>query len=295
MIDIRLRNHIADAELEAKVGKILTPDDVNLMAIGPTRCRKPDGSTLFVYLPGALDERLRAAVYPTLHGLRSQTTTNRGMASGTQRVAPRKDVKRSAPGNRTRSKAIRSAIIGAFDPIGPQQYCRLTAWTGQETEKFTSLFPMFERIGGLMEEHARDRWAAQMAYAERTRDEWRIPGTPFTTITVNNTYPTGVHTDKGDLDEGISTIACLRRGQLDGGWLCFPRYRIGVDLQDGDVILMDAHEWHGNTALETHSEDAERISVVCYYRTRMADCGSLDEEEARRLALNEKRAIATGD
>jgi hypothetical protein len=109
---------------------------------------------------------------------------------------------------------------------------------------------------------------------------------------VNNTYPTGVHTDSGDLEEGFSNLSCLRRGDYSGGIFVFPEYRVGFDMQDGDVLLMDAHQWHGNTRMELHSEDAERISIVCYYRTDMAKCGTAEEEAQRAFMAAEKRATA---
>lgn len=239
--DVRLRSVVADDILDQMAGKLLTDSEYDLLVSGPTTVRKPDGSLLLVYRPAALPPELRRDSYATLHSLKGQTTTNRGMASGTKRA--------SDGGTRTRTKVMPSAIIGAMDPAGPKQYCRLTAWTGKETERFAGLFPLFRWIGSRFAEEVPDRFAAQMAYVERTADDWVIPGTPFTTITVNNSYPTGVHKDAGDLDEGFSTIVALRQGEYRGGRLVFPKFRVAADLQDGDLILMDAHEWHGNTAI----------------------------------------------
>ncbi len=141
-----------------------------------------------------------------------------------------------------------------------------------------------------------DRYANQAAVVARTQPEWVIPGTPFSTVTVNNTYPTGVHKDAGDLDSGFSTLSCLRRGSYTGGVLVWPRYRVAADMQDGDLLLMDAHEWHGNTRIRpfhdasVHGDpeadfrpmpdecagcSAERITVVAYYRTRLETCGTV--------------------
>jgi hypothetical protein len=92
-----------------------------------------------------------------------------------------------------------------------------------------------------------------------------------------------VHQDAGDLDQGYSCLAVLRYGQYAGGHLTFPEYRVACDLGHGDVLLMDAHQWHGNTALSLGSPDAERISVVCYYRTKMAACGSPAAEQAKAV------------
>jgi len=136
-----------------------------------------------------------------------------------------------------------------------------------------------------------DRHRTHVQWCQRTRPDWVIRGTPYTTITVNNTYATGVHTDKGDLDEGFSCLAVLRRGTYTGGCLTFPEYRVAVDLQDGDMLLMDAHEWHGNTELIKGDAEAERVSVVAYYRTAIAKCDTAEAEAAKAVQLYDARVI----
>jgi hypothetical protein len=86
----------------------------------------------------------------------------------------------------------------------------------------------------------------------------------------------------------------------------FPEYRVAVDLQDGDLILMDAHEWHANAAIFCRCPTgnkrlfgwcdpakggcgAERISVVSYFRTAMVQCGTEAEERARAARTRENR------
>lgn len=282
MIEARLRTQISEDELAEKAGKIVTPDDFNLVLTGPAKLRKPDGGVLCVYLPGVLREALGNA-YETLHELRTATTGNRGLASGTRRLQ-HGDQKRSY------AKNVASAIIGAIDPGGIYKFCRLTAWTGQNLDAWTEMRPVFEQIAAHFREHVPERYAAQLAYVNATRPEWVIPGTPFTTVTVNNTYPTGVHQDAGDLEEGFSTLAVCRRGDYTGGLITFPRYRVGVDMRDGDLLLMDAHEFHGNTAIEKQSDDAERISVVSYYRTKMAKCGTPEAELAKAQSRADRRS-----
>jgi hypothetical protein len=161
-------------------------------------------------------------------------------------------------------------------------------------------------MADLFAEYVPDRYRQQMSVVADTQPDWVIPGTPYTTITVNNTYPTGVHTDKGDLDKGFSCLAVLRRGNYHGGRLVFPQFRVAVDMQDGDMILMDAHEWHGNTAMyctdcgerlfnyghkcNVLNTIPERISIVAYYRTEMQKCGTYEEELAKGQAKAEVRS-----
>jgi hypothetical protein len=285
MIDIRLRSKISDKELQQKVGKILTHEDYNLLIHKDTTVRGIDGKVMAIFQKNVIPENIVEETYETLHGLKKYQTNNRGMASGTPRIS-KGDGKRSAT-----AKSIASAIIGSFDAVGAKQYCRLTAYSGKETEKYKKLFPLFKFIGDEMKDKAPDRYNAQMEYVNRTHEDWVIPGTPFTTVTVNNSYPTGVHTDKGDLDEGISTLACIKRGDMEGGYLVLPEFRIAFKMEHRDLLIFDAHQWHGNTELISNSDDAERISVVCYYRTRMEDCDSMESEYLKRLKVQEKKLI----
>ena len=276
LVELRMRSRISQPELDKKVGKILTEKDYNVLLTGPTRVVGPSGKPLAVYLPNALSGTWNEEHYPVLHGIKL-TTNNRGLASGS---------KVRKVNLQTRANMVRSALIGSFDG-GPETprvpYCRTTMWTGKHTEEFRSLYPLFEHIGLLMKEYVPQRFAAQWERAEATDPAWRVPNTPFTTFTVNNTYPTGVHKDKGDLDEGFSCLAVWRKGQYTGGHLTLPEWRLAVDMQDGDLLLMDAHQWHGNTALELESEDAERISLVLYYRTKIMACGTAGQELEKEI------------
>jgi hypothetical protein len=295
MIELRVRTKISADELEMKKGKQLQNDDVNAYLVGPARVLQPDGKLLCVYLPGAITPELREATYPILHKLKDSYTSNRGLASGSERV--------KGASQRTYAKTVDSAIVGSFDAKGPKQYCRLTAWTGRETEAFQGLWPLLQFIAGEFAANVPERYAVQAREAARTSPEWVIPGTPFTTVTVNNTYATGVHTDSGDLENGFSTLAVFRQGDYKGGCLVFPEYRLGVDMQDGDLLLMDAHAWHGNTRFDpdperiptgrlAHDPGFERISVVSYFRTNMVDCGSAATEADRARQYSENRNAA---
>lgn len=282
-LPLKVQSKYSDESIRRIAGQLPMESNIRVLLRGDTRVTGPDGRTLMVYRPGALDPDMLDAVYPTLHSLKDLETSNRSNASGYAQVG--------RDGTRFGHPPVASAIVGAFDPTPNKLYCRLTAWTARELgDRWPQLFPLFQSIGERFAEDVPDRYAAQMSWVGKTQPGWVIDGTPFTTITVNNTYSTGIHTDRGDLDEGFSTLACLRRGDFTGGYLTFPEFGLGVDMQHGDVLLMNAHHWHGNTRLELLSEDAERISIVSYFRTRIAECGTPEEEEAKALEHAESRA-----
>ncbi len=293
LLEVRLRNRIGQEELAAKIGRVLGPRDYNVLITGPVRLLRPQGDTLAVYLPGVLKDVLWEA-WPTLSSIR-MATDNRGYASGTQREQ-RGDQKR------TRTRPVLSAIVGAVDP-GPSSskvgarlpVCRLTAWTGTHLPAWTALRPVFQAINQHYAEQVPKRWILQRDAADATHPDWLIGDTVFTTVTVNNTYSTGVHQDKGDLPEGFSTLAVTRRGDYRGGHLVLPEYRIAFDMRDGDLLLFDAHEWHGNTNMYCPHQDSplarpcpkgcERVSLVTYFRTKVANCASAQTEYQKALAV----------
>jgi hypothetical protein len=303
LTELRVRSKLTDEAMEQRKKKVLTDADHDVLLRGPTRVMGPTGKPLCVYLPGAVKDDMDTAyeVLTTIRGL----TENRGYASGTDQKFQQNNLQRAKP--------VMSSILGAFEASGFYKYCRLTSWTAKEMEsRWPTLLPLFQTIAGRFEEYVPERFANQMREVGKASADWIIDGTPFTTITVNNTYSTGVHQDKGDLDEGFSCLAVARRGDFTGGKLTFPEYRVAVDMQDGDLILMDAHAWHGNTAIRCHCPiepdrvvldesdrrvlsdgpcpdcGAERISVVCYFRTNITKCGDEVEEQERAVAWAER-------
>jgi hypothetical protein len=295
---IRVRSRLSKEAVDGLMAKIPTERDYDVLLKGPTKVYNPEGKPLCIYLPGAVKEEMDEA-YAVLTTIRA-STENRGYASGTQERVIQRNQRRGVP--------VTSALLGSFEASGYYKFCRLTSWSSKQLdERWPSLFPLFESIAQNFAEHIPDRYEAQMKFVRRTPNDWLVGNTPFTTITVNNSYSTGAHRDIGDLDEGFSCLAVARKGSYYGGLLTFPEYRVAADLRHGDMILMDAHEVHCNTQMgctckegtwpfnEGHAGTgpcktcgAERISVVCYYRTKMASCGTSQEENAKALAWSER-------
>jgi hypothetical protein len=280
LMEYRVRSKVSQKEMDGKVGRILQDDDYNLLMTGPTKMMLPSGEPMCIYLPGAISRELCDTAYPLLHPIQGKTDA-RSHASGS---LPVKDIKQ------VRYRNVASSIIGNIEPMGGGRFpfCRTTAWTGRNTEEFRALYPLFERVAEYFKEYVPHRYQAQMGKTLQTEPDWRISTTPFTTMTVNNNYPTGVHRDKGDLEEGYSCLMSLRKGSYTGGNLVFPEYRIAVNMQQGDLILMDAHQWHGNTNIVKQSDDAERISLVLYYRTDMMFCGTMEAEAEKENYIRSK-------
>jgi hypothetical protein len=124
-----------------------------------------------------------------------------------------------------------------------------------------------------------DRYNFQLEQIDGQLD-FTIRGTAFTTMTVNKSLPTTYHRDEGDLKGGFGVVFTL--GKFTGGQLVLPAFRVAIDYQPLDMILMDVHETHGNL----DNIKGNRIACVLYVRENMNKCGSALEEEEKALGMN---------
>ena len=131
-------------------------------------------------------------------------------------------------------------------------------------EKYKELFPLIQSIDTNYKKLIPLQYEKQYKKAKQTH--FKIPNTSFTTITTNVNFRTTMHQDRGDDAEGFGNLTVIERGKYKGAETCFPQYGIGVNVRNGDVLFMDVHEWHGNLPMIAESEDATRLSIVCYLR-----------------------------
>jgi hypothetical protein len=272
------------------LGKRIGPESVSVILREDTRVLKPNGSLLCVLLRNALSKEALDAAYEPLHSLRTHTTSNRGMYTGGERGTFNKTS--GTVTEEGKPLFIQSAVAGYYDRYQRTPYCRETAFTASEVKRWKSVLPLIEEVGKVFHAGAPEQAARQQQAAEACSADFVIHGpsgkrTPYTTLTVNNNVVAANHMDKGDYSRGFGTISVMRRvGRFDGFELVMSRFGVGVDLEEGDVFLFDAHKIHANAPPRNHSEDYERISIVYYLREGMLSCGSA-KQERERAALYE--------
>ena len=176
---------------------------------------------------------------------------------------------------------VYSGVAGFYDRSTRFPYCRATAFTHHELKKFKAAYPMFKLVDSYYKKLMPAEYAKQRAQADKTAKDFIIPGTSFSTVTVNKNYRTAVHKDAGDFKEGFGNLVALRDGVYTGNHLVLPRWGVGFDLRNTDLLLMDVHQWHGNTPMVKGDKDAVRLSLVMYYRENMISCGTMKQEVER--------------
>jgi hypothetical protein len=250
-------------------GKKADNQDYDTLLDEDTEVRKPDGSLLCVVLKKSITAKNTARAWAVLRD-EHMWTNNRGTATGEGITKRNKQVISAEP--------VDSGIMGFFERTARFPYCRACAWNLNNPEKWTELLPMIKEVDGLLKKYAKERYLQQAKIADRTHKDFLIPGTRFSTLTVNKNFRTAYHRDAGNLPDGISCMTVIRQGKWSGANLVFPQYRVAAKLDTFDTIIFDPHELHGNTSLIKLSEDAVRCSIVYYFRDKIQQCGSAQEE-----------------
>lgn len=224
----------------------------------------PDGSLLLALRRNVISPDVCVRAFQSIPSA-ARVTNNRGTASGSERF--RKQRQDGTPSEWLYANPVESGIVGYFD----KPYCRTTAFTRDQVTKWNGFLPYIEAVNQVFARVLPDRYAAQIEAVRNTPSKYVIPGTAFTTVTINRNWSTAVHTDEGDLAEGFGVMSMLRAGLFFGGQLVFPKWRVAVHLRTGDVLLANVHEYHGNMKI-LGIPPYDRISMVFYFRSNMRNC-----------------------
>ena len=239
---------------------------------------KPDGSLLLsLHKKCHSDKALRSA-WSVLKGF-NPASLNRGLASGSER---RKYVSKDGTISNTNvADPVNSGIVGHFERTPRFPFCRACAWNLKHPEKFSKLQPICREASEHYRLYGGDKFQKQEQHALRTHPDFMIPGTVFSTVTVNKNFRTACHKDAGNLKDTLNCMSLLRTGKFTGANIVLPDFRVACKLDTGDCVVFDAHEFHGNTELVPITEDFTRCTLVYYYRENMDRCGSGAEELER--------------
>lgn len=199
-----------------------------------------------------------------------------------------------------------SNIIGFFDKPdrnlkGKGSQCRLTAFNRDYPELWNKTEPFIQACDNQFKILVPERYKIQKSRAQEVPD-FSIKNTAFSTITINYSWRTALHRDKGDLVEGFGNIIVLEdhlnKNAYTGGYTGFPQYGVAANIRHGDFMAMNVHEWHCNTEMKpvfnevfgkwkkkdiTNGWHYNRLSLVCYLREKMIRCKNMDTNKIQLL------------
>lgn len=193
------------------------------------------------------------------------------------------------------SNLAQSNIAGYFDKPdrnlkGKGAPCRLTAFNRDYPELWNNALSFIKECDNQFRILVSDKYKNQKKRAKETKD-FIINDTVFSTITLNYSWQTALHKDAGDFENGFGNLIVLEdhynNNTYTGCYTCFPQYKVGINVRQGDFLAMDVHQWHCNTPLipvnnKIYGKWKEvdiknkwylnRLSVVCYLRNNMIKC-----------------------
>jgi hypothetical protein len=301
----------SDAEMKAREGEFFDLASYDHVVNRSVDIYVPDGARdsnklrlLCCFRRRVISRDLTESAFEALLPMaQTSKTTNRGIAAGKVDLSKMSPtiVGLASPGrhkspviyaNGTQSQysvanPVNSFIAGYFDQpilkhkreaVGPP--CRLTTFSRDHVESWKQVIPLIREIDKLYAYYLIDKYTELKTVTSRV-PEYMINSTIFSTVTVNYNWRTASHVDKGDYRNGYSVLTVCEQGTWDGCYLGYPQYGICIDVREGDLAIVDPHEYHCNTELHLQSDDAVRLSMVLYFREGMLKCARSAEPQTR--------------
>ena len=287
---IKIKPILTDEQTDKLIGVRLTEKDYNVLITydADIYCEET-GKCIAKFRKKTIPSNIAANALESLKSV-AISSSNRGVSGGSVdekgNFTQKKIKKDGTKSNTNLVDTVASGIIGYFDRNPRTPYCRQTSFNEKQFEKFKEAYPIIKYVDTAYSKLMPDNYKLQRDEADRTSQDFVIKNTAFTTVTVNKNWQTAVHKDKGDFNKGFGNLVVLRKGKYLGGYFVVPKWGIAIDVQNCDLLLVDVHQWHGNTPINKIDDTATRISLVMYYRKRMINCGTSKEE-----ALKAKKRV----
>jgi len=294
-----------EVELEKLKGEFIDESFIKYHIKKDTRVINENGEVLAVLKKNAVSELIVNQCRSAFRKSAAETN-NRGMAAGripsSVKVGDKIDgltvgkigknrffplLRNGKLSKSPKANKVKSGIIGYSDRYPRIPYCRRTMFTQRNWDEYVKCLPYIQEVDLFFKKYAPKRYSVQKQMAENSSQDFIISNTAFSTVTVNKNFRTAAHYDRGDLKEGFGNLGVISKGEYEGAITVIPKYGIGLDLKNTDLAIFDVHELHGNTEIirKTH---CERISIVCYYREKIINCGD-SNFELERAKTNTKK------
>lgn len=306
---------ISDTEMEKREGHYYDKSHYHTIINTDYQGYKENGELLFYFKKNIIPDYFNKIIADSFRKVAMKKHDNRGASSGLlswdkmpnyvgswiNSKSFRTHYTQASSGKKSKhyiSNLSPSNIIGYFekkDRNKPNSNpCRLTAFSLQNQEKWNKTIPFFNHINNLFQNYVPDRHAKQMERA-KISNNYRIGNSCFSTVTVNYSWRTACHKDKGDYEEGFGNLVVIEDPDnpniFEGCYLGFPQYGVCINIRKGDFLALDVHEWHCNTEFEKKNDKMipfgnfsekdfknewyfNRIAIVSYLRKNMIKCTS---------------------
>jgi hypothetical protein len=184
----------------------------------------------------------------------------------------------------TYASVVNSGIAGWYDRYPRIPYGRPTSYTRDRPETFALAYPYIQKLSEAFKDLLPWRYNNQKLAAEQIDQNFVVPETPFTTLTVNRNFRTAAHYDPANMENGFANLCVISKNDnYSGAYLVFPEIGYAVNIRPGDLLFVNNQAGlHGNTELILHDDTAERVSMIAFFHEGMLELGTYEYEETRR-------------
>jgi alkylated DNA repair dioxygenase AlkB len=285
--EVLLRPELSLKEAEKKwTNKPIDPTVVKYRPTVSTYYETPDGKAKLLFLRDVLDVDTVAKAWEHMRNLRMVSVKG-----------SRRKCLRGSPGE--------DLLLGYKDELHldpqtsrKQTHPQLSAPSVHQFPRFRGLWPLCWEMEDILREYIPAYWVGREIddkHGPTTRDEgnrsdffmqpgaphraaveamedwglwYNIPGSNFTTITVNHNTRFLAHKDANNSSGALSCMAAFRR--FAGGELCFPRLGVALNVKERDMLVCDCpQELHGTLS----TPQGNRYTVVTYTREGLTRSG----------------------
>lgn len=232
---------------------------------------------LFKFRKSVISQNLQQIATNTFLKESKKRHSNRGLAAG---ILPgRKTSRILTKTGQNEGEYVSSNISGYFDrplrshirDFKTKVACRTTAFNLKNMDKWNLALPFIQKCSREYSRLGGKEYSLQKKEYSLVKNELKIPGTVFTTITSNYNFRTACHKDTGDYPLGLGNLIIVGK-EYTGGYIGFPQFKVLIKIEPGDFLLMDVHQWHCNTPIKLTSNKGFRLSFVMYLRKDMVLC-----------------------
>jgi hypothetical protein len=274
------KKYINDENIQLQSGKFFTIENdwtqINKDShknISKIIIYKPDnGGILAILYKNAISSELCKIAVEKYMKAGKMVSTNRGNAAGSQHRNTKVDSLRRYE----KGIASNSTIIGYIDSSNHKRPCRLTSFSRDYYKDYKDGLKFINAIDNCFKTSLPDMHSVQYNALKNNAADFQIEDTAFSTVTVNYNFQTALHRDSGDFKDGFGNLVVCQK-DIEGGEILFPQYKLSIQLNTGDFLAMDVHEWHCNNTIRYINDTGYRLSFVCYYREKMSQCNTINK------------------
>lgn len=184
---------------------------------------------------------------------------------------------------RTNGLKTTSRIFGYMPRVAVRNdYCSATSLAVEQPKEHAVICDYGRKMAQLYSDFSEETYKKHLDTTEtKVLEEYRIPGTPFTSGIINKNNPLKYHFDSGNFKAVYSAMVVFKH-KVKGGYLSMPEYGVGFECAHNTAMMFDGQEiLHGVTPIKRESESSRRYSIVYYSLRQIWNCLPLDEEIAR--------------